>query len=209
MYTPASFGMHDAETFELMRSYPFATLCSVSNTDMLVSHVPLVFKEASMTLHGHFAAANPHAKIPEGSTVLAIFHGPHSYISSGWYEEERAVPTWNYQVVHAKGTIHFYEENELRDSDLKQLILQHDPHLPLMDSLHEGWVQAMARGIRGFYISVKQLEGKSKLNQNRSLEDQRRVAQRLQHSNREEEREVASRMDKNLKTRHPSDGAEG
>ncbi|KUO96278.1 FMN-binding negative transcriptional regulator [Ferroacidibacillus organovorans] len=208
MYTPAAFGMSDDEMFELMDSFPFATLCSVANEDMLVSHVPLVFKRETMSLHGHFAAANPHAKIADGANVLAIFHGPHSYISSGWYEERQSVPTWNYQVVHARGTIHFAEKAEQRDRDLAQLIHQHDPQLPLIDALNEPWVQAMAKGIRGFRISLVQLEGKSKMSQNRSREDQRRVIEKLRDSEREEGREIALRMRKNMEGSQASDEAE-
>jgi len=75
----------------------------------MVTHLPLIHVadcEPHGTLVGHFARANPHAEAAAGDESIAIFHGPHAYVSPSWYAEPAAaVPTWNYAVVHAHGRI--------------------------------------------------------------------------------------------------------
>src|SRR2546423_13495677 len=108
MYAPASFAesrvdvLHDG-----IRLYPFATMVSVRDGDIEVSHLPMVLDEASNVLRGHMARANRHWESLDQAKVLVIFHGPHHYISPSWYpskqEHGKVVPTWNYVAVHVTG----------------------------------------------------------------------------------------------------------
>jgi transcriptional regulator len=69
-----------------------------------VSHLPLLVNARRELLRGHFARENPQlAHLGAGEEVLAIFHGPHGYVSRSAHAEQPSVPTWNYVVVHARG----------------------------------------------------------------------------------------------------------
>ena len=115
MYVPAAFAEHDrSKLHEFMRRHSFALLTSRSQEGLIASHLPLLFDPeigALGGLHGHMARANSHWRRVEGE-VLAVFSGPHAYISPSWYEEEGTVPTWNYTAVHAYGTFEVVEERD-------------------------------------------------------------------------------------------------
>jgi transcriptional regulator len=101
VYIPSHFAPDDrAAVARLVHDYPFATLITPHAPEPLVTHLPLLCVadcEPHGTLFGHFARGNPHASVPEDAESIAIFHGPHAYVSPSWYAEPTtAVPTWNY-----------------------------------------------------------------------------------------------------------------
>lgn len=130
------------------------------------------------------AKANPQWKhLAPTENVLAVFCGPHAYISSRWYASA-GVPTWNYTVAHLRGTPRLITS----DTELAELVrrltekfesARLQPWSPSMTQEHEQSLLAM---IVGFEIRVTHTQGKFKLGQNRSLEDQRRVAAELARS---------------------------
>src|SRR5437764_62337 len=109
MYIPAAFRETRLEVLHaLMREHSFATLISQLEGQLFATHLPILLdanRQPYGTLIGHMAKANPHwlAFNPEAAESLVIFQGPHAYISPGWYVAEQAVPTWNYEIVHAYG----------------------------------------------------------------------------------------------------------
>src|SRR5689334_21322792 len=97
---------------EFIRRHSFATLVTISSSGPVASHLPLLLDaEAGPhgSLLGHMARANPQWRTAEGE-ALAIFLGPHAYVSPAWYGEPGTVPTWNYVAVHAYGTFRLVEE---------------------------------------------------------------------------------------------------
>lgn len=174
LYVPDHFRLDDgARLFEFIGRHGFATLVSSGAAGLHVSHVPLVAeRDASgkVRLLGHVARANPQWQaLEQASQVLAIFHGPHAYVSPGWYEQHPAVPTWNYAVVHAHGTARLMDEAELHEL-LITLSSQYESHRPRpwkMSALPADFVSALLKAIVGFEIEVERLEGKFKLSQNR------------------------------------------
>src|SRR5262245_45198 len=107
MYIPASFRVDDPDVLDaFVEQYSFATLVSVRDSSPFATHVPLLIDRERRVLLGHFARANPHCDAI-GSTFesLAIFNGPHAYISPSWYATAPAVPTWNYAAVHVYGRL--------------------------------------------------------------------------------------------------------
>jgi transcriptional regulator len=62
--------------------------------------------------------------------VTAIFHGPHGYVSPSWYTVKKAVPTWNYAVVHVRGRVVRIDDSDGKERVLKSLIDHHDPAVP-------------------------------------------------------------------------------
>jgi transcriptional regulator len=136
-----------------------------------------------LRLLGHFARANPHGQaLLAAQHVMAIFQGPHAYISPSWYDHHPSVPTWNYAVVHAHGKARPIDEDELRGL-LARLSAKYESGRPApwrMEDLAEDYVAKMVTAIAGFAIDVERIEGKFKLSQNRPGRDAERVAAALQ-----------------------------
>ncbi len=187
MYIPKAFREDDTATLhKLMRDYSFATLITQQNGVPLASHLPFLLdaeRGTYGTLLGHMARGNSQWRtFEENREVLVIFQGPHAYISPSWYEVEPAVPTWNYAVAHAYGVPRLIEDKtELYDL-LRTLVQTYEAGFEkpwAFESLPDDYVQKMMQGIVGFEIPIARLEGKFKLNQNRSTTDQARVAAAL------------------------------
>ncbi|WP_431024310.1 FMN-binding negative transcriptional regulator [Halomonas sp. H5] len=172
MYRPRDTRMPLDEAQDLIDAHGFAVLL---DGRLQASHLPLVLARGEGelgTLYGHFARANPHWQALEGQRVLAIFQGPHAYVSPRWYAARPAVPTWNYVAVHASGLV------ERLDDDATQaafdgLLAKYEPAL-LDDAaiLSDDYRQRLLRGTVGFRIRLDDLQGKAKLGLNRSREDQ-------------------------------------
>jgi transcriptional regulator len=154
-------------------------------------------RAGALKIRGHFARANPHSKaLVDGEQMLAIFLGPHGYVSPSWYEGSQNVPTWNYVAVHAYGHVRRLDPSDAR-AHLQELVELHERSAAepwRMESLPADLVENLLTGIVGFEIAVDRLEGKLKLSQNRSPEDQRRVRDRLQASSDQTARDVARWM---------------
>ncbi|HEX7668123.1 MAG TPA: FMN-binding negative transcriptional regulator, partial [Polyangiaceae bacterium] len=110
MYIPSSFQEEDrGALFDLIDHHGFATMISVTDGAPTISHVPLLLDRKTPgreRLLGHLARANPHCEVlVRTESVLAIFHGPHAYVSPAWFETHPSVPTWNYAVVHVHGKV--------------------------------------------------------------------------------------------------------
>lgn len=199
MYIPKSFSETDLPTlYAFIQQHNFATLISQHDGEMTASHVPLMLDVANGILIGHLARANPQCKDFELSReVLAIFHGPHAYISPSWYEPGNSVPTWNYATVHVYGTSRTIDDEETLHSMLQRLVDHHEQNFAApwkMDGLSDDYIHKMMQAVVGFQITITRLEGKYKLSQNRSEVDQQRVMTTLNSSDYPPDREVAALM---------------
>jgi len=127
MYLPSQFRETDRDRIAtLVRDYPLATLVTVDDGAPFVGHVPLLHDPAAGLLLGHLARANPQWRhLAGGQAVLAVFHGPHAYVSPGWYGTP-GVPTWNYAVVHARGRARLVEERAAALAILERLTAVHE-----------------------------------------------------------------------------------
>ena len=201
MYTPSQFAMeNEEEAQEIMCEHNFATLISKSNSDITASHLPLMWTSAGGkhgTLHGHMARANPQWNTFDGQAeVLAIFLGNHTYISPNWYDDQPAVPTWNYSTVHAYGApclIKGIEEKNL----LRQMVKYHDPDPANAwpeTNPHTNLVDEMVPHIVAFNIPILTLQSKSKLSQNRSKGDREQVIKVLRNSQKAGAQGIAGDM---------------
>ncbi|HET7548653.1 MAG TPA: FMN-binding negative transcriptional regulator [Usitatibacter sp.] len=187
LYVPTAFRVEDRRALvDFIERHAFGTLVSTGPAGFDVSHVPFLLDEGEdgrLTLLTHFARANPQAQnLASAAHVLAIFQGPHAYVSPTWYENHPAVPTWNYAVVHAHGRARPLEEPALR-SVLARLSAQYESHRERpwrMEALADDYVAKMVNAIAGFAIEVERLEGKFKLSQNRPAGDAARVADALE-----------------------------
>ena len=192
-YLPEAFRLEDRPTLLAhAAAHPFATVVTHGEGGLSVSHLPLLVDAQRGVLRGHLARANPQlADFSAGLEALAIFHGPHAYVSPSVYLEHPSVPTWNYAVVHIRGAVKLLDEPALRKL-LDDLVAHFDPTGWRLEAPEE-YVQSALAAIAGFEIPIQHLEGKWKLSQNRSLTDQQRVAAWLEDGD-EASRAVAALM---------------
>jgi transcriptional regulator len=166
--------------------HDFGLLVSRGATGLTASHIPFLVEYHGEELHllGHLARPNPQVEdLGHDEQVLAIFSGPHAYISPSWYAAGPAVPTWNYVDVHAYGTVRLVREADWLRSLLLRLSDRHEAGSSnpwRMRELPEPYLQGMLKGIIGFDITVTRMEGKYKLSQNRPAVDRPRVIAALE-----------------------------
>ncbi|ASN05425.1 FMN-binding negative transcriptional regulator [Virgibacillus necropolis] len=196
MYIPKHFEIKDEEViYEIIEKNSFATLFSQHQGHPFATHLPLILDKEKRYLYGHFAKPNKQWKDIEDQEVLAIFQGPHCYISSSWYETNKAVPTWNYVAAHIHGKVEIIEGEEMMDSLHQMVVKYENPSSSYQwDQLDAHFLEGQAKGIVGFKIKIDKIEGKAKLSQNHSAERLKLVISQLEQSTSEDEREIASHM---------------
>jgi transcriptional regulator len=184
MYLPGHFEIRDeAKLDRFIAANSFATLVSLVGGSLFASHIPMLLDRdgaGKATLLGHVAIGNKHQRAFDGEhEALAIFHGPHSYVSPAWYAEAPAVPTWNYAVVHVHGYPRAVEDETWLSDFVDRLTRIFDPEYAARTELPAEFKSRMLKGIVGFRMPVDRIEGKYKLSQNRSQADQRGVIDAL------------------------------
>jgi transcriptional regulator len=206
MYIPNAFREEDTEKLvAFMCANSFATLISVRDHLPVASHIPLVatLQDGVVRLKGHLAKLNSQWQSFDEHESLAVFTGPHAYISPSAYEKQENVPTWNYIAVHAYGvpqTITLDRSRESMDKMIDEMIDAYgSEYKSQWDSLSEGYREGMMQGIVGFEMTVTRLEGKYKLSQNRSHMDQANVADSLLQSDAPEAQAIGTAIQQNLK----------
>lgn len=178
LYQPAHgrFEASDAEG-ELTRLAAVvpATLVTLSASGLVASVLPMVFHPGSRVMRGHLARANPQWRdITPGVEALALFDGPESYVTPGWYETKRRtgkeVPTWNYVTVQVRGPITVHEDEPWLLDHLRALVDRHEAARPepwSIDDPPEGYIATTVKAIVGLELSITSIEAKRKLSQNR------------------------------------------
>lgn len=206
MYIPKHFREDDLVVLQkVMRDYSFATLVSTREDGVpIATHLPFVYEPEPApygTLKAHMALGNPHWRVfQEERDSLVIFQGPHTYISPSWYEVELSVPTWNYATVHAYGRPRIITDHAELYEHLKTLIATHEAQFPnpWPFQLPADYVEKMMKGVVGFALEITRLEGKFKMSQNRSPNEQKRVIEELSSSADSTTCEVAAVMRERL-----------
>lgn len=186
LYVPDSFAENDLATLHaFIAAHAFATLISPDAHDPPITHLPLLLdarRGEHGTLLGHVARANPHWRhLESGSTALALFHGPHAYVSPGWYVNHPSVPTWNYAVVHVHGRPRVTHEATELEGLVARLVeaFEHSREPPWRMQLPDDYQAQMLGAIVGFEIEITRITAKFKLSQNRPADDRARVAAAL------------------------------
>jgi transcriptional regulator len=192
MYIPRIHAENDVRRLHaLVRQYSFATLVScfaeaVGSVVPFASHLPLLLDSTRGehgVLRGHMARANPQWRhFKPDQEILAIFQGPHGYVSSNWYEEPAVmVPTWNYTAVHVYGKPRLIEATDQVFVLLTDMMAYYQPEgNPLSLQPPTERAQELVRAIVAFEMDITRFEGKFKLSQNRSERDRGRVRAALQ-----------------------------
>ena len=197
MYLPRLFAVDDLpQLHTFMEQFSFASLVTQNQGALIASHIPFVLDReagASGRLRGHVAVANPQlAHLKSGSEALVMFQGPHMYISPSWYASPENVPTWNYIAVHAYGRPRMLDRAGLIVL-LKDLARQNERSFerPWDFDTQAAWIEKLLPQIAAFEIPIERLEGKFKLNQNRTPADRRRVVEVLSASDDPAQRHMA------------------
>jgi transcriptional regulator len=176
MYLRPAFTETDLDRIQaLIAANPFGVLVTHSDRGLDASHLPFTVTRdgEALVLEAHFAAANPQCA-DLGGTALAIFAGPHAYISPGWYRTQPAVPTWDYAAAHIHGVLEPVTAREPMTTMLHDLS-RDDPNHFDMDTLPEKFRDAMMGGIRAFRLRSTRIEAQWKMSQNRSAADREGV----------------------------------
>ncbi|MBT2663283.1 FMN-binding negative transcriptional regulator [Bacillus sp. ISL-45] len=201
MYIPKHFEISDQEIIhEVIEKYSFATLFSHHKGEPYATHMPLIFNKEENTLYGHFARQNSQWRDIENQLVLAIFQGPHSYISPSWYETNKAVPTWNYVSIHIYGKLEIIENEKVIFDSLNDMVNKYEkPHSPYnLKNVDSKYIDGMSKGIVAFKIPITKIEAKAKLSQNHPVERQELIIEQLERSPDQNDLQVASIMKENL-----------
>ncbi len=193
MYQPPLFREERPEALRaLINAFPFAAVVVNGADGPEANHIPLIFhpdEGAYGVLRGHVARPNPLGEAARGGAMaLAIFQGPHHYVSPSWYpskaEHGRVVPSWNYAVVHVRGTLSAVEEPERLLAHLKSLTGRHESQRTTpwsVDDAPADYIEKQLKGLTGIELHVEKIDGKWKMSQNRDADDRAGVLVGLAH----------------------------
>jgi transcriptional regulator len=183
MYLPRHFQENRVDAVAtIIRDHPLATLVSLAGDGLLATHLPMLWDPEPApfgTLTGHVARPNPYGRVmPSHVDSLAIFTGPHAYISPSWYPSKRehgkVVPTWNYIVVHAYGPLRTIDDAAWVRALVTRLTEIQERDMPdpwRIADAPESFIERMVAGIVGVEMPIRRFEGKWKLSQNRTDAD--------------------------------------
>ncbi|MEN3975180.1 FMN-binding negative transcriptional regulator [Emcibacter sp. SYSU 3D8] len=200
MYVPDHFQQDDREAaLDLIERNEFGLL--VAGAEAV--HIPFVLDRSQGLLRCHVARANSVWREALGSRVLAVFSGPHCYVSPDWYDTAGQVPTWNYMAVHVSGMARELPAAAL-EAHLRALIAQEERHLAPKPAWDLGQAPAkavvsMQRDIVGLEIPLERIDAKWKLSQNRTSADRRKVIAALRARGGENNTAIAEAMERNEK----------
>lgn len=191
MYIPAHFAETRPDALaRIIGAHPLGMLVHPNAGQFDADHIPFEFdpdEGPHGTLRAHVARANPlWQRCANGTPVMVVFRGAEAYISPNWYpskhETHRLVPTWNYEVVHAHGTLSIHDDERFVRRIVARLTRRHEAGEPqpwkMGDSAPE-FINELLQHIVGIEIAVTSLEGKVKLSQNRTPRDRLSAADTL------------------------------
>lgn len=200
MYTPEHFSMKNlADQHALIEANDFAVLAVASADGLVATHVPMMLRRDEGpfgTLYAHLAKANPHGALV-GREMLAIFSGPHAYVSPSWYlEREINVPTWNYSAVHCYGVAELYRGEAL--ALLREMTVAYEAGRTngwSVDELHTTARENLPKGVIALRMEITRIEGKAKHSQNKPRLERERVIDGLKDAG---DARLAATMEKEL-----------
>jgi transcriptional regulator len=204
MYLPAAFAEPDLRKLhDFIEQNSFGLLVSQVEGLPFATHLPFLLDRTTGphgTLVCHVARANPQWREAIGQTALAIFSGPHAYVSPTWYEAEQVVPTWNYAAVHAYGRAQVIEDEDALLKIVQEMVRVYEQAMPQPWSFEDSttFVKRLLGQIVGMRIEIEKIEGKFKLNQNHPVERRQKVVRALQQRGDENALVVAALIQERL-----------
>jgi transcriptional regulator len=188
MYNLPYFKEEDKEVvLAFMQQHPFVFLSGVNaDNKPVATQVPVFIdeKDGKLFLTGHIMRNTDHHKaFEQNPNVLAVFTGPHTYVSATWYDDPHQASTWNYMSVHAKGTVRFGGYDELV-SILKRLTLHYENNnaasTTVFDNLSSEYKEPLMKAIVAFEVEIASIDNVFKLSQNRDQKSFQNIIGKLQ-----------------------------
>ncbi|PJJ11061.1 PaiB family negative transcriptional regulator [Flavobacterium sp. 1] len=199
MYIPDLYKNKDKEAIRtFLKANAFGILINQTNGKLWATHIPLeleINKDGEEILMGHISKENPQwTAFESDDQVLAVFTGPHAYISSSWYDHEN-VPTWNYSAVHIYGKIKIVEGDAVIDS-LTKLVDKYEQNskCPIRVADLSKKTMMQTRGIVAFEIKVEEIQAKNKMSQNRDNKNYANIISELEKTENPQSMAVAKEM---------------
>lgn len=210
MYLRQTFTITERETqLSVVKDVGWGCLFGVDDGIPIASHLPfmVVGDRGHERLEGHMSRANPHWKtFSSDEELLAVFQGPHTYVTPSLSRAKNALPTWNYVAVHVYGRPTIVSEPEQVRALIGRLVEYREAEYDIpwrLDGLDEDWVANRLKGIVAFDMPIERMEATFRLMQNRALEDRERVAVALESTDDTNSQDVAALM-----RRHSFDDAD-
>lgn len=201
MHIPDLYKNEDPEAIKtFLKENAFGLLINQTNGKLWATHIPLeleINKEGSAILMGHISKENPQwTAFESNDQILAVFTGPHSYISSSWYDHEN-VPTWNYTAVHVYGKIKIIEGDAVIDS-LTKLVDKYEQNskCPVRVADLSKKTMMQTRGIVAFEIKIEEIQAQNKMSQNRDDKNYTNIISELKKTENPQSMAVAKEMAK-------------
>ena len=201
MYTPEIYKNENQEEIKkFLQENSFGILINQTNGKLCATHIPLeldINKEGKDILCGHISKENPQWNgFTDNDQILAVFSGPHSYISSSWYDHEN-VPTWNYIAVHVYGKIKIIEGEAVIES-LKKLVDKYEQNSenPVRIENLSKKTMMQSRGIVAFEIEITEIQATKKISQNRDEKNHQNIISELEKTNTNQSIAIANVMKK-------------
>jgi transcriptional regulator len=187
MYEPPLHREEDvAALHALMRAHPLALLVSHGPGGLLANAIPFTLVDDGShfgLLRCHLARANPQWRDLQGAAeALVVFQGADAYVTPSWYATKRetgkVVPTWNYQMVQARGAPRIVEAADWLRAQVEQLTREREASRQTpwaVGDAPEDFIASQLRAIVGVELPVADLRGKWKASQNRNDADREGV----------------------------------
>ena len=187
MYSLSYFKENDREKILLfMKENPFIILCGSTTSGLPVAtHIPVLIdeRENGLFLRGHFMIkTDHHLAFEQNPAALAIFNGPHTYVSASWYSDPKQASTWNYLTVHARGKINFLgHEDLIRILSETTAKFENNHSSPSsFEKLSPDYVSRLSKAIVAFEMQVEEIDNVFKLSQNRDKQSYEQIIKKLE-----------------------------
>lgn len=179
MHVPDMFAVTDkAEIDRILSGLALGCIVTRDDAGFFGTHIPMMFDAERRVLTGHLSRGNPHPQRCGDGEALAIFQGLDAYITPNWYpskfEHGKAVPTWNYEVVHVAGRLSWREEMAWLRAHLDALTDRHERGQAKPWEVADApadYLDKLLRGIIGLELDIREVKVKRKFSQNRAEPD--------------------------------------
>ena len=182
MYIPKYFEINDLSVIkEFLNSYGFGLLINNAQDDLTGTHLPFLYQANEGdkgALYTHVARNNLQwQSLSPDKKVLAVFSGPHGYISPRWYSSNPAVPTWDYVAIHVYAYPELIEDKEKLYDLLTKIsnFYEKQNGTDWKPDFAGEYYQKLTQAIVGIKLKVVDIQASFKLSQNKSVEDKNKV----------------------------------